>query len=62
MKKILLFLVALCSLTLSAQNLEHVFDMEELIASKGFLLSKNNPNPLDGTTDIYLEVMDPAPM
>ena len=60
MKKILLFFVALLSLTISAQNLEHVFDMDELIASKGFLLSQNNPNPFEGTTDIYLAVMDPA--
>ena len=60
MKKILLFVFALLSLSLSAQNLEHVFDMDELIASKGFLLSQNNPNPFDGTTDIYLAVIDPA--
>ena len=59
MKKILLFIVALMSLTISAQNLEHVFDMDKLMASKGFLLSQNNPNPFDGTTDVYLAVMDP---
>ena len=34
MKKILLFVVALVSLTISAQNLEHVFDMDALAASK----------------------------
>ena len=60
MKKFLLLLVALFSLSISAQNLEHVFDMDKLIESKGFLLSQNNPNPFDGTTDIYLAVMDPA--
>ena len=55
-----ILLLALMSLGAMAQNLEHVFDMDELIASKGFLLSQNNPNPFDGTTDIYLAVMDPA--
>lgn len=60
MKKIFLFFVALLSLTISAQNLEHVFDMDKLIESKGFLLSQNNPNPFEGTTDVYLAVMDQA--
>ena len=55
-----ILLLALMSLGAMAQNLEHVFDMDELIASKGFLLSQNNPNPFDGTTDIYLAVMNPA--
>lgn len=35
-KKILLFLVAPVSLTIGAQNLEHVFDMDKLAASGGF--------------------------
>ncbi|MBR6829789.1 MAG: hypothetical protein IKM83_04150, partial [Paludibacteraceae bacterium] len=61
MKKICTFLLlALTCITMSAQNLEHVFDMEKLIASKGFLLSQNNPNSFNGTTDVYLAVMDPA--
>ena len=59
MKKIILFMVALLSMTLSAQNMEHVFDMDQLAASGGFLLSQNNPNPFSGTTDVYLAVMDP---
>ena len=59
MKKILLFLVASVSLTIGAQNLEHVFDMDKLAASGGLLLSQNNPNPFDGTTDVYLAVMNP---
>lgn len=42
----------------SAQNLEQVFDMDKLIAAKGFLLSQNNPNSFSGTTDIYLAVID----
>ena len=60
MRKILVCLVALFSLTLSAQNLEHVFDMDKLVESGGFMLSQNNPNPFDGTTDVYLAVMDEA--
>lgn len=60
MRKFILFFVALLSMTVSAQNLEHVFDMDELKASQGFLLSQNNPNPFNGTTDVYLAVMDPA--
>ena len=61
MKKILtLLLLASACITMSAQNLEHVFDMDKLVASKGFLLSQNNPNPFDGTTDVYLAVMDQA--
>ena len=47
-------------MNISAQNLERVFDMDKLVASKGFLLSQNNPNAFNGTTDIYLAVMDPA--
>lgn len=60
MKKFLLFIVALMSLTLCAQNLEHVFDLDRLVASKGFLLSQNNPNAFNGSTDIYLAVMEPT--
>jgi hypothetical protein len=61
MKKLLtLLLIASVCLPISAQNLEHVFDMDKLVANKGFLLSQNNPNPFDGTTDVYLAVMDPA--
>jgi len=60
MKKILtLLLLASACITMSAQNLEHVFDMDKLVASKGFLLSQNNPNSFSGTTDVYLAVMDP---
>ena len=60
MKRTLLFFVALLSLTISAQNMPQVFDMDKLAASKGFLLSQNNPNPFDGATDVYLAVLDPA--
>ncbi len=41
MRKILtLSLLAIFSLLVSAQNLEQVFDMDKLAASKGFLLSQ----------------------
>lgn len=53
-------MVALLSLSLSAQNLEHVFDVDQLVESKGFLLSQNNPNPFEGSTDVYLAVLDAA--
>lgn len=61
MKKIFtIYLLALLCLGLSAQNPERVFDMDQLIASKGFLLSQNNPNSFSGSTDVYLAVMEPA--
>ena len=61
MKKILtLLLVAMLSVFAIGQNLEHVFDMDKLVESKGFLLSQNNPNSFAGTTDVYLAVMDPT--
>ena len=63
MKKICTFLLlALMCISMTAQNLEHVFNMDQLIASKGFLLSQNNPNSYSGSTDVYLAVMEPAPV
>ena len=63
MKKILTsFLLALTCLSVGAQNIERVFDMDELVASKGFLLSQNNPNSFNGTTDVYLAVIDQSPV
>jgi len=60
MKKLyLLLLSATLWLSVGAQNLEQVFDMDRLLASKGFLLSQNNPNSFIGTTDIYLAVVSP---
>lgn len=56
-KTITLWLLTLCTMTAAAQNLEKVFNMDALRASGGFLLSQNNPNPFDGTTDVYLVVM-----
>ncbi len=56
------FFTILCALLLcvmaQAQNVEQVFDMDKLIAAKGFLLSQNNPNSFSGTTDIYMAVID----
>ena len=57
-KTALFFLTTLMCICMNAQNLEHVFDMDELVANEGFLLSQNNPNPFNGSTDIYLAVMD----
>lgn len=63
MKKIFTaFLLALTCLSAGAQNVERVFDMDELVASKGFLLSQNNPNSFVGTTDVYLAVIDASPV
>ena len=63
MKKICTFFVlAMLCISVGAQQIEHVFSMDELIANKGFLLSQNNPNPFDGTTDIYLAVIHEAPV
>ena len=61
MKRLITFscFVLMC-MWLSAQNPEHVFDMDKLIAKKGFLLSQNNPNPFNGCTDVYLAVADKA--
>ena len=61
MKKSITLLLAACLYVGAvAQNLEHVFNMDKLVASKGLLLSQNNPNPFDGTTDVYLAVIDPT--
>ena len=59
MRKIFnLLLLALMCLYATAQNVERVFDMDKLIASNGFLLSQNNPNSFNGTTDVYLAVLE----
>lgn len=61
MRKILSFVfAALVCVGAVGQELEQVFNMDELVAHKGFMLSQNNPNPFDGTTDIYLCVVDPT--
>ena len=57
-----ILLLALMSLGAMAQNLEHVIDLDELVANEGFLLSQNNPNPFEGTTDVYLAVMRNEPV
>lgn len=63
MKKILsLFALTLSCIYLTGQNIERVFEMDKLVESKGFLLSQNNPNSFDGTTDVYLAVMENTPV
>ena len=63
MRKIItLSLMTLCCLFVTAQNIEHVIDMDELVDNNGFLLTQNNPNPFNGTTDVYLAVKDYAPV
>ncbi len=61
MKKLFSYIVlTFMCLGASAQELEHVFDMDKLAASKGFMLSQNNPNPFEATTDVYLAVLSDA--
>ena len=36
------------------------FDMDALVASEGLYLPQNKPNPFDGSTDVYLAVVDDA--
>ena len=38
----------------------YFFDMDALVASKGLYLPQNKPNPFDGSTDLYLSVVDGA--
>ena len=38
----------------------YFFDMDELVASEGLYLTQNKPNPFNGSTDVYLAVVDGA--
>ena len=38
----------------------YFFDMDELVASEGLYLPQNKPNPFNGSTDVYLAVVDGA--
>ena len=60
MRKIctILFLSMMC-LGAVAQS-GYFFDMDELVASEGLYLPQNKPNPFDGSTDVYLVVVDKA--
>ena len=62
MKRILIGLLTLVSLWMKAQHLEHVFIMDDFVKSDGLFLSQNNPNPFDGTTDVYLAVLREEPV
>ncbi len=54
-----ILLLALMSLGALAQS-GYFFDMDALVASEGLYLPQNKPNPFDGTTDVYLAVVDDA--
>ena len=60
MRKIctILFLSMMC-LSAVAQS-GYFFDMDELVASEGLYLPQNKPNPFNGSTDVYLAVVDGA--
>ena len=62
-----ILLLALMSLGVTAQSgyflanrHDCFFDMDALMASEGLYLPQNNPNPFDGTTNVYLAVVDDA--
>ena len=54
-----ILLLALMSLGALAQS-GYFFNMDALVASDGLYLPQNKPNPFDGTTDVYLAVVDDA--
>ena len=45
------------SLGVMAQS-NYFFDMDGLVASGGLYLTQNKPNPFDGSTDVFLTVVD----
>ena len=59
MRKILTVLMSMMCLGAVAQS-GYFFDMDELVASEGLYLPQNKPNPFNGTTDIYLAVVNNA--
>jgi len=58
----MLVMAAVVCLWTSAQTIEHVINMDKLVANKGLYLSQNNPNPFNGSTEVYLAVVDRAPV
>ena len=54
-----ILLLALMSFGAMAQS-GYFFDMDALVASEGLYLPQNKPNPFNGSTDIYLAVVDKA--
>ena len=60
MKKICtILLMSMMCLGMTAQS-KYFFDMDELAASEGLYLPQNKPNPFNGSTDLYLAVVDGA--
>ena len=55
-------MAALVCLWTSGQTIEHVINMDKLVSNKGLYLSQNNPNPFNGSTEVYLAVVDRAPV
>ena len=54
-----ILLLMLMSLGALAQS-NYFFDMDALAASEGLYLPQNKPNPFNGSTDIFLAVVDEA--
>ena len=52
-----ILLLVLMSLGALAQS-NYFFDMDGLVSSGGLYLTQNKPNPFDGSTDVYLTVVD----
>ena len=61
---LLLVLMSLGALAQSnyflANRHDYFFDMDGLVSSGGLYLTQNKPNPFDGSTDVYLAVMNEA--
>ena len=59
---LLLVLMSLGALAQSnyflANRHDYFFDMDGLVSSGGLYLTQNKPNPFDGSTDVYLAVVD----
>lgn len=54
-----ILLMSMMALWAIAQS-NYFFDMDALVASEGLYLPQNKPNPFNGSTDIYLAVVDDA--
>ena len=54
-----ILLMSMMALWAIAQS-NYFFDMDALVASEGLYLPQNKPNPFNGSTDIYLAVVDKA--
>ena len=60
MKKICTILLLSMMCLSAVAQIGYFFDMDELVASEGLYLPQNKPNPFDGSTDVYLVVVDKA--